>query len=107
MTSTQRPKAERDRAALNHFRACARKMQPTKHHRPVLWENMLGTVYACNAAGEVRYFDYDYELAVLHVGACTDVRVARLRQARCADQLGEHVIPTGKLAWFARFDQER
>jgi hypothetical protein len=41
---------------------------PTKKHRPAVWENMLGTVYAMNEAKEVRYFDYDYDAALDFAG---------------------------------------
>ena len=37
--------------------------KPTLKHRPALWENMLGTVYAMNDEGEVKYFDYDWDAA--------------------------------------------
>lgn len=37
--------------------------KPTKRHRLAIWENILGTVYACNDQGVVKYFDYDYESA--------------------------------------------
>jgi len=48
--------------------ALGRKAKPTKQHRPAVWENMLGTVYAMNEAKEVRYFDYDYEAALVFAG---------------------------------------
>jgi hypothetical protein len=40
---------------------------------------MLGTLYAANPAGEVKYFDYDYAEALAWVGATEDVRVSRLK----------------------------
>lgn len=43
-----------------HVFAGARTMKPTQQHRPAIWENMLGTVYAQSPQGEVRYFDYDW-----------------------------------------------
>lgn len=47
---------------------------PTRRHRPAVWEAMLGTVYAMNAAREVRYFDYDHAAAVEFAGLGDDVR---------------------------------
>ena len=41
----------------------AKKMPPTKKHRPAIWEMMLGTVNAMNDEGEVKYFDYDHDAA--------------------------------------------
>jgi hypothetical protein len=51
----------------------------TKRHRALVWENMLGTVYAKNAAGQVQYFDYDYAAAHSWAGTagCSDLRVSR------------------------------
>jgi len=40
-----------------------RHMKPTPSHRPAIWECMLGTVYALNDKGKVRYFDFDYDAA--------------------------------------------
>lgn len=42
----------------------------TKLHQPLIWEMMLGTVYARCPAEYVRYFDYKYEEA--HAFACVD-----------------------------------
>lgn len=42
--------------------------KPTKAHRPALWENMLGGIYAMNMAGECRYFDFKYEEASTFAG---------------------------------------
>ena len=57
----------------------ARRMRPTKRHVPVIWECMLGTVYAASPAGEVRYFDYRWEdaRAFAEVPLARDLRVAR------------------------------
>ena len=58
-----------------------RKMPPTKKHRPAVWECMLGAVYALNAAGECRYFDYDFKGALAFAGvdkAALDNRVAKV-----------------------------
>lgn len=59
----------------------ARKMKPTKKHRPAIWECMLGTVYARNPDGVTRYFDYDWDGAREFAGVDTpdaDPRVARV-----------------------------
>jgi hypothetical protein len=61
----------------------ARKAKPTKQHRPVIWENMLGTVYAASPEGEVRYFDYRWDEAREFAGITTDtpdLRLARPKQ---------------------------
>ena len=47
-------------------------MRPTMKHRPAIWENMLGTVYAMNDARECKYFDYDYEAALAFAGVSSD-----------------------------------
>lgn len=86
--------------AFNRFRQSARKMKPTLKHQPVLWENMLGTVYARSLdSGKVEYFDYDYDRALQFIGAASDVRVHRV--TRGYYQLDGTSIPTGKLVWFA------
>lgn len=46
-----------------------RKMKPTKQHTPVIWECMLGTLYARNPqTGEIKYCDYRWEEAFAHAG---------------------------------------
>jgi len=49
-----------------------RKMKPTLKHRPAIWECMLGTVYAMNDEGEVKYFDYKWDDAVEFAGVTED-----------------------------------
>jgi hypothetical protein len=44
-----------------HPFADAARKPPTQAHRPAIWENMLGTVYAMNDAGEIKYFDFDWD----------------------------------------------
>jgi hypothetical protein len=63
------------------YRAPVKKLR--KPHRPLVWENMLGTVYARNAEGETKYFDYDYEAAHAFAGtaSCLDLRVAKATHA--------------------------
>jgi hypothetical protein len=41
---------------------------PTLKHRPAITAGILGTCYGINAAGEVRYFDYDWEAALEYAG---------------------------------------
>ena len=55
----------------------------TQKHRPLLWENMLGTVRAVNPEGKEQYFDYDYESAhaYIELNKYTDLRVCRVRYA--------------------------
>lgn len=50
---------------------------PTRSHRPAIWENMLGTVFAMNDVGEVKYFDYNHEDAKRFAGAEEDDRDPR------------------------------
>ena len=57
-----------------------RKMKPTLKHRPALWENMLGTVWARNDAGETRYFDYDWQAALDFCGALEEDRDPRMHR---------------------------
>jgi hypothetical protein len=35
--------------------------KPTQKHRPVVWEGILGTVYARSPEGKIEYFDYNWE----------------------------------------------
>lgn len=46
----------------------AKKSKPTKDHRPGVWENMLGTVYAMNHEKKIKYFHYDHEEAKKYAG---------------------------------------
>jgi hypothetical protein len=93
--------SSRNRAAFAAFRASARKMKSTQRHRAALWENMLGTVYAANKERTVAYFDYDYELALLHIDAHSDVRVYRLPYGITID---DQFISSGKLVWFVIYE---
>lgn len=52
----------------------------TKSHVPLVWENMLGTVYARNPeTSHIKYFDYDYDAAheYAQVHKATDLRVSK------------------------------
>ena len=57
--------------------------RPTKKHRPAIWENMLGTVWALNSEGIAVYFDYNWDAARAHAGidlnADQDLRLARFQ----------------------------
>jgi hypothetical protein len=41
----------------------AMRALPTRMHRIAIRENMLGTVFAMNDTGEIKYFDYDHDAA--------------------------------------------
>jgi hypothetical protein len=94
---------DRDSAALREFRQRARRMKPTKMHRPVLWECMLGAVYAADVAGDARYYDYDYTAAVARIGMVADVRVHRADRAMTvrSDDGAEYYIRKGQWVWWA------
>lgn len=69
----------------------------TRRHRPLVWECMLGTVYArdpSDPSAEPVYFDYDWDAARKHarVEDCLD-----LRTAKCAFQYAGYPR-LGKLA---------
>ena len=60
----------------------------TAKHKPLIWENMLGTVYArdFNDSGSTKaakYFDYDWDAAHEYAGVdkCTDLRISRVKTA--------------------------
>lgn len=66
-------------AKVDHPYAGGRKASGvTREHDALVWENMLGTVYASDGK-EVRYFDYDWDAARAYAGveACTDLRRCR------------------------------
>lgn len=64
---------------LTRILEAAKRAKPTKAHRPAVWEAMLGTLYACNPQGEVKYCDYRWEeaLAWAQVAGTVDHRWAR------------------------------
>lgn len=54
----------------------------TQDHTPLLWENMLGTVYAKRHGDEeAEYFDYNWADAHAHIGLgdYTDLRVCKVK----------------------------
>jgi hypothetical protein len=60
----------------------------TLKHVPLIWENMLGTVYARDpATSRIEYFDYKFEeaRAFAKVAECTDLRISR-------DHLSSHRV---------------
>lgn len=63
------------------FAGSVKKSGITKKHKPLLWECMLGTVYAMDPAvkGLRRYFDYDYATARAYarVEQCSDLRLVK------------------------------
>lgn len=67
------------------FAGAPRKRSYTKKHDPLIWECMLGTVYARSTergCEDGKYFDYDYEAAHEYVGVhtqYTDLRVCRVQ----------------------------
>ncbi len=54
--------------SIRRFDVMCLKAKPTLKHRPAVWECMLGTVYAMNAAGDCQYFDYDWPAALKFAG---------------------------------------
>jgi hypothetical protein len=71
----------------NQLKYHTRKMSPTQKHRPVLTFGILGTVYGISPAGEVKYFDYDWDGALAFAGVtfaglpALDVRLGRPTKA--------------------------
>ena len=63
------------------FAGGTKKPAVTKRHTPLIWEGILGTVYARNAQGEVKYFDYDYDGAREFAGVAEaeDLRVSKTK----------------------------
>lgn len=94
-------KNDRDREELRAFRASAKKAKPTQAHRPALWECMLGTVYARNANGEVRYFDYNWAEAIAFIGPHADVRTSRSTGYEGVQ--GTDRPRRGQLVWYVKY----
>lgn len=71
-----------------------RKMKPTKDHYPVLWECMLGTVYARNSRNETKFFNYDLEAAYEFAGLdnANDLRLAKYSQSDHSKYADDMVI---------------
>jgi hypothetical protein len=85
-----------------------RSMKPTGQHRPAVWENMLGTVFAMNDDHKVQYFDYDHESALAFAGvtADRDPRLARAdalgRVPRYDDDPSKNPRPNQTVLWITR-----
>jgi hypothetical protein len=66
------------------------KKAPTTKHIPLIWEGILGTMYAMNPDKEgygyfkIKYFDYDYEAAMkfAKINECTDLRKFKMDKMR-------------------------
>lgn len=79
----------------------ARRRRPTLRHRPAVWENLLGTVYARSPEGEVRYFNFDWdgarEFAGITDDADHDLRLYRAPTSSTTDH-----IRKGQLVLYAK-----
>jgi hypothetical protein len=79
----------------------ARKMKPTLKHVPVMWENMLGTVFAREPkpSAKAHYLDYDWEAArrLADVRPERDPRIFRAPQSM---QVGGEYISKGQLVLY-------
>lgn len=49
---------------INIFSLGKRTYKITKKHKPLCWECILGTVYAKDIDGIIKYFDYNYTSAI-------------------------------------------
>lgn len=79
-----------------HPFAGARRMKPTLKHRAAIWECLLATVYARNAAGEVRYFDYDWDAAREFAGVALEGSDPRVWRSDRAYSAGDYTIRKGQ-----------
>ena len=81
-----------------------RKATPTRKHRPAIWECILGTVYAMNDAGEVRYFDYKWDDAVAFAGVTPerDPRTARAPQKMSVGGRGDSIRSSQNVLWVTK-----
>lgn len=71
----------------------------TRKHKPLIWECMLGSVYARDpVTKKIEYFDYDYEKArsFAKVDECHDLRVVKAKDHINLSQ--EHRIKKGQVA---------
>ena len=82
------------------FAGGKKKPNITLKHRRLIWECMLGAVYAQDPTEEPykrkeKYFDYDYQAARLHakVAQCTDLRVCKVNRYT---KIALYGIPPGK-----------
>jgi len=87
----------RNAIPVHPFTGARRVPRVTLKHRPLIWECMLGTVYAMGREGP-RYFDYDWAAAREYAGvaAHSDLRLTRTQRS-----LGEYPMPgPGRLVLF-------
>ena len=81
-------KQDRDWWAINRLRGAADRKPPTLKHRPAITHGILGTCYGISPAGEVKYFDYDWEGALQFAGVTNaklelvaeDLRISRAKR---------------------------
>ncbi len=75
------PQKKRTNKVSHPFQGGKEATSYTAKHRPLVWENMLGTVYARDPikGGEPEYFDYDWDAARKYamVDKCTDLRICK------------------------------
>jgi hypothetical protein len=70
--------------ATHPFHGGVKKASYTLRHRPLVWECMLGAVYAMKPGdAEAKYFDYNWDAARKHAGVdeATDLRVCRVKRS--------------------------
>lgn len=75
----------------------ALRMRPARRHRPAIWESMLGTVFAMDDAGHIKYFDYDYEAARAYAGV--DDLVGHVDPRLAPFPRNAHRYDDGESAW--------
>jgi len=73
-----------------------RRMPPSKKHRPALWENILGTLYAYNGEA-VQYFDFDWLGAQDYAGVNDDCDPRLYKAKRRARWPGNCTPPSNQL----------
>jgi len=67
---------------VHPFTGARRVPRLTLKHRPLIWECMLGTVYAMGSEGP-KYFDYNWDAAreYARVSLHTDLRITRVKRS--------------------------
>lgn len=89
------------RTKATHPFAGARKMKPTQKHRIAIWECMLGTVFARNAEGEVKYFDYDWDGAREFAGVTAEAD-PRVFRNQFAVRVGNETVSKGRMVLYLK-----
>ena len=67
--------------ATHPFAGGKKRPNVTQKHSPLVWECMLGTVYARDpVTKKVKYFDYDWDAARAYamVDQCADLRTCKV-----------------------------